>query len=149
MKRRKEREFVLKVLYAVEFNPDPWQSIVERLDAEDQKLKTKFASKLIEYCLEHRPELDHEIISKLKNWDFKRLAVIDKIILRMAIAEMLYFEEIPPEVSINEAIELGKIYSTERSGRFINGLLDAIFRKLKRENRIHKTGRGLVSKITR
>jgi N utilization substance protein B len=59
------------------------------------------------------------------------VAIIDKVILRMAIAEIIYFDDIPPQVSINEAIELAKKYSTARSGKFINGILDAVYRKQK------------------
>ena len=80
---------------------------------------------------EHKNDLDKEIKLKLENWDFSRIATIDKIVMRMALSEFLYFEEIPPEVSINEAIELVKNYSTERSSKFINGVLDALFKKLK------------------
>jgi N utilization substance protein B len=71
------------------------------------------------------------------------------VILRLALVEFLYFTEIPPEVSINEAIELAKKYSTAASGKFVNGLLDALFKKLSAEKRIKKTGRGLISKLYR
>ena len=90
---------------------------------------------------------DEDIVKHLKNWDFSRLAVIDRVILRMAIIELEQFEDIPPEVTINEAIELAKKYSTDKSDKFINGLLDAIFKRLKKEGRIKKSGRGLVSKM--
>ena len=71
------------------------------------------------------------IEKRLKNWELQRIAVIDKVILRLALAEILYFSDIPPEVSINEAIELAKKYSTEKSSKFINGILDAIYRRHK------------------
>ena len=73
-----------------------------------------------------------------------RIALIDKILLRMAICEILYFPDIPPKVSINEAIEIAKEFSTAGSGKFINGILDAILSEEKTAGRLNKTGRGLV-----
>jgi N utilization substance protein B len=115
---------------------------------ESQQVKTsEFVIRHVSLYQDHKTEIDEDIIKHLKNWDFNRLAVIDRVIMRMAIIELLYFEDIPPEVSINEAIELAKKYSTEKSDKFINGLLDAVFRRLKDENRIKKSGRGLISKM--
>ena len=148
MKRRKEREFALQVLYAHEFNPEPVSVIVERLNDDKKKLATDFALGIITSCIEKKDELDQEIKTKLKNWDFQRVAIIDKILLRMAIVEFLCFEEIPPEVTLNEIIEIGKHYSTERSGKFINGVLDAVLKKLRREEKIQKRGRGLISNLS-
>lgn len=147
MKRRQEREFALKILYAAEMNEDRWEDQLERLADTEKKHSTDFSKQLINGSIEHKTKIDEEIVSRLKNWEFSRVAIMDKLILRLAITEFLYFEEIPPEVTMNEAIELGKIYSTNRSGKFINGILDAVFKKLKKENRITKTGRGLVSRI--
>ncbi len=147
MKIRQEREFALKIIFSKEFNSEPWHKLVELLKEEEQNKATDFAQQLIAGSLEHKQEIDAEIKRKLKNWDINRVAIMDRVILRMAITEFLYFEEIPPEVTMNEAIELAKIYSTERSGKFINGILDAVFKTLKKENKIEKSGRGLVSKI--
>jgi N utilization substance protein B len=72
------------------------------------------------------------------------LAVLDKLIIRMAISELLYFDEIPTKVSINEAIELAKQYSTRKSGNFVNGILDAILGTLTEQGKINKKGRGLI-----
>ena len=85
-----------------------------------------------------------ESTPQLKNWDFDRVAMIDKILLRMAVAEFLYFESIPPEATLNEMIEISKDFSTERSGKFINGILDAILKNLKKIKKLNKSGRGLV-----
>jgi transcription antitermination factor NusB len=73
-----------------------------------------------------RDEIDAKISSVAQNWDITRMAVIDRNVLRMASYELLYRDEIPPKVSINEAIELGKRFSTKNSGAFINGILDRI-----------------------
>jgi N utilization substance protein B len=126
---------------------DAWYDQVERLTELNQIRPSEFVKRHAELYQDHKAEIDDDIIKHLKNWDFNRLAVIDRVIMRMAIIELLYFKDIPPEVSINEAIELAKKYSTEKSDKFINGLLDAVFRKLKDENRISKSGRGLVSKM--
>ena len=146
MKRRKEREFALKILYAVELNPSPFTEQIEQMDSHYKKNASDFSKQIIEICSSNKDELDSKIKSQLKNWDFNRVAIIDKILLRMALAEFLYIDSVPPGVTINEMIEVSKIYSTERSSRFINGILDAVLKKLSAENLIKKTGRGLISK---
>jgi N utilization substance protein B len=86
-----------------------------------------------------------ELINKFsQNWEISRIATIDKIIISIAITEFLKFPEIPLKVSINEAIELSKQFSTEKSSFFINGLLDAAKNYLKENDLIHKEGKGLV-----
>jgi N utilization substance protein B len=148
IKREEERSFVLQVLYACEYNDDSWQSILGRIAKAQQIQITAYVEKIVALSQEHRETIEEEIKIKLKNWDYQRVAVIDRIILRMALVELLYFQDIPPEVSMNEAIELAKKYSTEQSNRFINGVIDAVFKKLKKEGRIIKSGRGLISRIT-
>jgi N utilization substance protein B len=147
-RRHKEREFALQLLYASEFNDQPMNEIISQLEKPKHIKVTSFVDNLIKFYIENRAITDKEIEVKLKNWDFNRIAIIDKIILRMAIVELIYFHDIPPEVTINEAIELAKTFSTEHSGKFINGMLDAIFKKLKDENRITKSGRGLISNLS-
>jgi len=139
IKRSDEREFAFQMLYAAEFNKDSWQEQVERLDQENRLKVTPYVEKMVLICEDHRADFDTQISRRLKNWELKRIAVIDKVILRMALSEIFYFEDIPGEVSINEAIELAKKYSTARSGKFINGVLDAIYRRYK-EERLKKTG---------
>ena len=85
-----------------------------------------------------------EVSKMVKNWDFKRVALVDRLVIRMAFCELLYFDEIPPKVTINEAIELAKTFSTEQSGRFVNGILDSLYKKFKTDKKIVKTGRGLI-----
>jgi len=135
VKRSEEREFAFKMLYAGEFNSDPWRMQVERLDEESKRMATSYVKQLSSIYHDHKDDFDKIIIDRLENWELRRVAVIDKVILRMALAEILYFERIPPEVSINEAIELAKKYSTEKSGKFINGILDAIYRKHKQRTK--------------
>jgi len=84
------------------------------------------------------------IEDQIRNWEIHRLAVIDKLILRVALCEFLRFDDIPIKVTINEAIEMAKDYSTQKSGKFVNGILDAALEELKADGRIEKRGRGLI-----
>ncbi|MCB0283440.1 MAG: transcription antitermination factor NusB [Calditrichaeota bacterium] len=147
MMRRKEREFALKVLYAIEYNDITAETQFNYLKQVDPDCATQFALDLVKKAIEYRDELDELIRQSLKHWKFERVAVIDRILLRMALTEFLYFEDIPPEVTLDECIEISKNYSTERSNQFINGILDALLKKLNKEKRIKKSGRGLISNI--
>ena len=131
MKRREARETALKVLYAHEFNDDDLSSIINHLSEEKKITVSDFTKQIIDYYVINKSEIDKKIVAQLHNWDYKRVAIIDKILLRMAVVEFLYFDTIPPEATINEMIEIGKNYSTERSGKFINGVLDAILGKIR------------------
>ena len=92
--------------------------------------KRDFAKKLLQSVLEKSNYLQEMIIPKLKNWDPERIALIDMILMKMGVAEFLYFETIPPKVTINEYIDLAKDYSTAQSGHFVNGILDTIHKEL-------------------
>ena len=129
MTRRESREAALKILYALEYNDDTLNAVVENLTAEKKLNVSDFTMQIVRTYLDHRQEVDKRIVEHLHNWDYQRVAVIDKILLRMAVTEFTYFDTIPPQVTINEMIEIGKNYSTERSGKFINGILDAIHHK--------------------
>jgi len=131
MKRRDERELALKILYALEYNSISVEDLIDELDPELKKNASDFALKIINVGREKKEELDDLIKAQLFNWDFSRVAIIDKILLRMALAELLHFNDVPAEVTLNEVIEISKIYSTERSGKFINGILDAILKKIR------------------
>jgi len=98
---------------------------------------------LIEECSHRNEELKEIIAPKLKNWDADRLALIDMILLKMAVCELLYFPTVPIKVTINEYIDISKYYSTPKSKDFINGVLDRTMKELKEAGKIEKTGRGL------
>lgn len=100
--------------------------------------KSEFARDLLTTTLEKKEFLTEIVKPKLKNWDADRIALLDMILLQMGICELLYFETIPPKVTINEYIDIAKEYSTEQSGQFINGLLDNIHKEFLRDNKIHK-----------
>lgn len=100
--------------------------------------KMDFAKDLLKSVLEKR-EITLDLIKpKLKNWDPERIATLDMILMQMGVCELLYFETIPPKVTINEYIDLAKEYSTPQSGQFVNGILDNIHKDLVRDNKLHK-----------
>ncbi len=88
-----------------------------------------FATNLLLHATEHAEEIDTSAAAMANNWSWERIARIDRLILRLALAEMLFIEEIPVRVSINEAIELAKSYSTDKSYAFVNGVLDGVVRQ--------------------
>ncbi|HEY0058873.1 MAG TPA: transcription antitermination factor NusB [Flavisolibacter sp.] len=101
--------------------------------------KMLFAKSLLSTVAEKQEHLDTFILPKLQNWDAERLATLDMILMRMGVAEFLFFDTIPPKVTINEYIELAKEYSTEQSGQFVNGILDGIHKELVQEGKLQKT----------
>ncbi len=144
-KRRIAREKTLQILYAVELNPDSYNELItnfyDDLQGENEK---EFSRSLIRKVIRNQEELDRFIESKASNWEFSRIALIDRLLLRMGIAEILFFPDIPPKVSINEVIEISKEFSTSKSSKFINGILDAILTELKSNKKLNKFGRGLI-----
>jgi N utilization substance protein B len=100
--------------------------------------KKTFAMDLLSAVLEKKDVTMELIRPKLKNWDADRIAVLDMIFMQMGVCEFLFFETIPPKVTINEYIDLAKEYSTPLSGQFVNGILDNIHKDLVSENRMHK-----------
>ncbi|RMF67761.1 MAG: transcription antitermination factor NusB [Calditrichaeota bacterium] len=145
-RRRRARELALQACYAEEMTRNPVNMIIEDLilSQEDEEDIRGFAVQLFKCGAQRKQEADALIMEKAKNWDFTRIAILDKLIMRLAICEFLHFEDIPPKVSIDEAIELAKKYSTAKSGKFINGVLDGILVDLRRQRRIKKSGRGLI-----
>jgi transcription antitermination protein NusB len=126
--RRKAREYALQGLYMYELSKTPVDKLVrlEWVDEADPDNIRDFAVDLISGSVEHMAEIDELITKHSKNWKFERLSVVDKSILRLSIYAMLHKRDIPVIVTINEGIELGKIYGGESSGQFINGILDAV-----------------------
>ena len=104
----------------------------------DEAAVRLFADPLIRGAVEHRDEADAVIKKHAKNWDLHRIAAVDRNILRLAIYEMLHREDIPPVVSINEAVDIAKKFSTQDSGKFVNGILDKVKSELLRPARVVK-----------
>ncbi len=125
--RRLSREMALRAAYVIEMRDCTVEESLKDSLVTDYQIVSDFTARLVALTCTHREQLDEIIRNKIEKWEFHRVAVIDRLILRMAVAEMLYIEEIPPKVSINEAIEIGKKFSTDNSGRFINGVLDSVY----------------------
>jgi transcription antitermination protein NusB len=147
VRRRIIREKVLQALYANELTGDPAEHVIENhiTGFEENGQAFEFAKRLVSESIKHRTRIDKVIRGKVANWDFKRIALLDRLILRMAICELIYFDEIPPKVTMNEAIELAKLFSTEKSSQFVNGVLDAVVDELRQLGELHKSGRGLFN----
>lgn len=145
MRRRIIREKVVQSLYAREISGDPVEHVIRYglHSLKENRDAYEFAKRLVVETVNHAVEIDKIIRLKVANWDFKRIAILDRLILRMAICELRYFKEIPPKVTMNEAIELAKLFSTEKSGQFVNGVLDAILDDLRSAGDMAKAGRGL------
>jgi len=116
--------------------PSTWGQAAEVPPPTAEEAEARlFAEPLIRGVLERRDELDEQIKKHAKNWDFHRIAAVDRNIMRLAIYEMLHREDIPPVVSINEAVDIAKKFSTQDSGKFVNGILDKIRGELMRAAR--------------
>jgi N utilization substance protein B len=128
--RRDAREWALKVLYAFELSGNPVETSLQQVLPEDSAGKYKqFTVELVRGTVDHHNDIDDLIREHVEKWELDRIAVLDRLILRLSICEILYFPDIPPKVSINEAIEIAKKYSTEKSDKFINGVLDAVLHR--------------------
>ncbi len=114
-------------------------------DNSGRYLDEVFLARLFRTVVVKSDEYDQMIQKYIKNWDFDRIAIIDTIIIKMAMAEFTQFDSIPIKVSLNEYIELSKLFSTPKSNIFVNGMLDKILSELTEENKINKTGRGLIN----
>jgi N utilization substance protein B len=163
--RREARERAVQFLFQYDLNPPEdleaalnqfWESqhLAAMTDAEkraalqedhpvppptaDQAAVRFFADPLICGTIEHRAEIDARIQKQVKNWALNRIAAVDRNVLRLAIYEMLHRDDIPPVVSINEAVDIAKKFSTAESGKFVNGVLDKIKGDLMRPARIVK-----------
>jgi N utilization substance protein B len=128
--RHKARELALQCLYAHESVgqavDDVIDNIINRSSLDEDG--RKFAEMLCRKVWAKLESIDHDIERHSRNWDISRLAMVDKNILRLAICELTYFPDIPARVAINEGVELAKRFSTHESSRFVNGILDAVFR---------------------
>ncbi len=129
MRRRTQaRELALKILYAVDISKDECRDVSRNFwDNNDFKKEVReYAQKLVDGTCQRSKEIDKLITKYTDNWRLDRMAVIDRNIIRMACFELLFVDEIPPKVAINEAVDLAKRFGDEESGRFVNGVLDKI-----------------------
>ncbi len=141
-KRTRSREFALQVLYEVDLSSCPPQEALknfwknrsgEMTDAEKEAEEgkgdpdvRKYTEKLVLGTLEHMPEIDKTIEKYTEHWEMKRMAYVDRNILRLSAYEIIFLDDIPVKVAINEAVELAKRYGEDDSSKFVNGILDRI-----------------------
>lgn len=145
MTRRQVREKVLQVLYAYEMTKDSIDMIkADQLSEIKNKEDELFAHRLVQLVIDNEEKYDKLIKSIVDNWDMERIAILDHIIIKMCLSEFFYLEEIPTKVSMNEAIDLAKNFSTKNSGKFVNGILDSILIKLRKTGDINKKGKGMI-----
>lgn len=127
-KRTQAREYTLQILYQIDIRKDPEDKILAEfwkgLEVETQV--ADFAAKLVIGTLRNKKKIDELISKYASNWKLTRMAVIDRNVLRMAAYELLFCDDIPPKVSINEAVDLAKKFGDVESGKFVNGILDKI-----------------------
>ena len=133
--RRSAREAVLQALYAIEIGEEiRSKALKDILRREKRDAETKdFIVNLFDVSLNNRDWCEEQIKSRLNNWEFKRVAVLDRLLLVVAIAEIVFVDSVPPKVSISEAIQIAKKYSTEDSSAFVNGVLDSIYKSVNEE----------------
>jgi len=132
--RRKAREVALQVLYTLDILESNITEVIDLFwnNFEASQEARDFSTMLIEGTWDHRHEIDDLIASCSEHWSLPRMSKVDKAILRMAVYELQFCPDIPPKVTLNEAIDLGKLYGSENSGAFINGILDALYGKLRK-----------------
>jgi transcription antitermination factor NusB len=137
-KRRRARELAVQVLFHLEFNPDQPGAVLDLIceNFHFGKPVEDFSRQLVLGVCENREELDLLIGGASRNWRLERMSRLDRCILRMAVFEISSLNDIPPKVSIDEAVELGKRFGTSESGSFINGVLDNVYNTLKKKGRL-------------
>ncbi len=130
--RRLAREAALETLYRLDLvrgEPDDTiEEIVHRKNPSDEA--ETYLRRLIQAVLNNREEIDSMVVRHVRHWRFERLRYLDRAVLRIACAEMLYFDDVPPKVSINEAVDVSRKYGDDDSGRFVNGVLDGIYKEI-------------------
>ena len=135
--RRVARESVLEALFAHQFSDDEPNLVLSRvLDIDPLREKSSDFIALLFYCvIDHVDWADKLIKTHLQNWEFDRVAQVDRVLLRMGICEIFFIEDIPPKVSISEMVEISKIYSSDESPGFINGILDAVYKDYQKQQK--------------
>ncbi|MDX1909245.1 MAG: transcription antitermination factor NusB [Bacteroidia bacterium] len=154
--RRQIRAKVMQAVYACITSEQPPEYVynlllsdiekeVDELERQKQITGDTFLLRTLYYeSMKHAQVYDEHIKRKAENWELDRIARVDRILMHMAICEMLNFEEIPVKVTINEYLELAKTYSTPKSSKFINGILDSLYNEFRGNGKIIKRGRGLI-----
>ena len=135
MKRKRSREIAMELLFSMEISKNSYEQTIESfIENYEMDLKTidlEYIKEVIKSVTDYKEEIDEIIKNSLINWTIERVSKVNLIIVRLAIAEMLYIDDVPEVVAINEAIELTKKYSDDKSVSFVNGALDKAFKNIK------------------
>ena len=134
--RRIAREAVLQALYAYEITKEKQSKVLKDIinrQSYDNDMKN-FITSLFNFSIDNKEWCEEQIKTRLNNWEFDRVALLDRLLLILAISEIHFIDDVPPKVSISEAIEIAKQYSTEESSSFVNGVLDNIYKTM--ENKV-------------
>ena len=133
--RRKAREATMQALYALEINNGFPQDVLELCDDSFNNSENDIYTRELFNCVVEKQSWADDLISQcLENWEYSRVAILDKILLRMGVSEIYHIDDVPPKVSISEMVEIAKVYSTEESSSFVNGILDTIYKNYSEKN---------------
>ena len=132
--RRRARVSCLRALYRSEVVGDDLAGLAKEISERLPPPAKEYVERVLQYFTEHDQEIDKAIEEALNHWEFKRLAVIDRCVLRIGVVELLSESDVPTRVILDEAIEIAKHYGSSESGRFVNGVLDTIARDFRRED---------------
>ncbi|MBT5782308.1 transcription antitermination factor NusB [Candidatus Marinimicrobia bacterium] len=135
--RRMAREGVLEALFSHQFSDVERKVTVNRVlkNVPERKVNLEFITALFNNVLDNSKWADELIEEHLQNWEFDRVAKVDKVLLKMGICEIYFLEDIPPKVTISEMVEISKVYSTDESPNFINGILDAVYKDFQKKGK--------------
>ena len=131
MTRKEARELCFKLIFEYEVQKNDAESMLSYLEEDEQDLgnQREYVESLLHNALDNIKDIDNAIIKNTKGWQITRLPKVTLAILRVAICEMLYMDDIPESISINEAVELAKIYNDEQNGKFVNGILSSVYKE--------------------
>ena len=133
--RRKAREAAMQALYALEINNGFPQDVLKLFDDSFNNSENDIYTRELFNCVVEKKSWADDLISQcLENWEYGRVAILDKILLRMGVSEIYHINDVPPKVSISEMVEIAKVYSTEESSSFVNGILDTIYKNYSEKN---------------
>lgn len=135
--RRETREWIMQFLFQLDFNPEPIDTALKDFWEEKNPVprEKQYAEEVIKGVVQRKEELDERLSKYANRWNSDRMGAVDRAVMRVALFEMLYRDDVPPVVSINEAVHFAKDFSSFQSGRFVNGVLDRIRKEIDRPAR--------------
>jgi N utilization substance protein B len=142
--RRETREWIVQFLFQLDFNPEPIDIALQDFWEEKTPIEREktYAEEIIKGVVQRKEELDKKLSEYATRWNSERMGAVDRTVMRVALFEMLYRDDVPPVVSINEAVHFAKDFSSFQSGRFVNGVLDRIRKELDRPARTTQKPKG-------